>query len=297
MIANIKSFIVFTAFSATLVWFSTSYLLSASCVRNANGEITDASLSPNCTVTPDEVYFPIYKFGLCEEVPTYLNYMTACKFLYDSTTGQTVAVTSSSNFQLANNISISEGSYRAAVVLIGNTIGVLHNDVFAAPWDGLEKNGGGGYSVTNGKYCSTRLDSGSEDDFDSNLDCANSALAGGIFSETDGAYNTAGLGGRCSIAAGAISSNLTFNTASGSTTVCGMLDASTLETYTGSDTDATRQLVTQTFATAVKISPNTTSLNIAFKVTDMLSIEDVSGGGVDYIQAYLDGFEIAIDAQ
>ena len=296
MIANIKSFIVFTAFSATLVLFSTSYLLSASCVRNANGEITDASLSPNCTVTPDEVYFPIYKFGLCEEVPTYLNYMTACKFLYDSTTGQTVAVTSSSNFQLANNISISEGSYRAAVVLIGNTIGVLHNDVFAAPWDGLEKNGGGGYSVTNGKYCSTRLDSGSEDDFDSNLDCANSALAGGIFSETDGAYNTAGLGGRCSIAAGAISSNLTFNTASGSTTVCGMLDASTLETYTGSDTDATRQLVTQTFATAVKISPNTTSLNIAFKVTDMLSIEDVSGGGVDYIQAYLDGFEIAIDA-
>ena len=133
--------------------------------------------------------------------------------------------------------------------------------------------------------------------FDSNLDCANSALAGGIFSETDGAYNTAGLGGRCNIAAGAISSNLTFNTASGSTTVCGMLDASTLETYTGSDTDATRQLVTQTFATAVKISPNTTSLNIAFKVTDMLSIEDVSAGGVDYIQAYLDGFEIAIDAQ
>ena len=297
MIANIKSFIVFTAFSATLVLFSTSYLLSASCVRNANGEITDASLSPNCTVTPDEVYFPIYKFGLCEEVPTYLNYMTACKFLYDSTTGQTVAVTSSSNFQLANNISISEGSYKAAVVLIGNTIGVLHNDVFAAPWDGLEKSGGGGYSVTNGKYCSTRLDSGSEDDFDSNLDCANSALAGGIFSETDGAYNTAGLGGRCSIATGAISSNLTFNTASGSTTVCGMLDASTLETYTGSDTDATRQLVTQTFATSVKISPNTTSLNIAFKVTDMLSIEDVSAGGVDYIQAYLDGFEIAINAQ
>ena len=76
-----------------------------------------------------------------------------------------------------------------------------------------------------------------------------------------------------------------------------MLDASTLETYTGNDTDATRQLVTQTFATAVKISPNTTSLNISFKVTDMLSIEDVSAGGVDYIQAYLDGFEIAIDAQ
>ena len=297
MTANMKSFTFLTVLSVTLVFFGTNYLLSASCVRNANGEITDASLSPNCTVTPDEVYFPIYKFGLCEEVPTYLNYMTACKFLYDSTAGKTVSVTSLSNFQLANNISISEGSYKASVVLIGNTIGVLHSDVFEAAWDGLEKNGGGGYSVTNGKYCATRLDSGSEDDFDSNLDCANSALAGGIFSETDGAYNTAGLGGRCSISSGAISSNLSFNTASGSTTVCGMLDASTLETYTGNDTDATRQLVTQTFANAVKISPNTTSLNISFKVTDMLSIEDVSAGGVDYIQAYLDGFEVTIDAK
>ena len=37
--------------------------------------------------------------------------------------------------------------------------------------------------------------------------------------------------------------------------------------------------------------------NKTFKVTDMLSIEDVSAGGVDYIQAYLDGFEVTIDAK
>ena len=74
-----------------------------------------------------------------------------------------------------------------------------------------------------------------------------------------------------------------------------MLDESTLETYTGTDTNATRQLVTQTFATAVKISPNTTSLNISFKVTDMLSIEENTDDA--FLQAYLDGFEIAIEAK
>ena len=41
------------------------------------------------------------------------------------------------------------------------------------------------------------------------------------------------------------------------------------------------------------LSPNTTSLEIAFKVTDMLSIENPNA---DYLQAYLDGFEIAIEA-
>ena len=41
--------------------------------------------------------------------------------------------------------------------------------------------------------------------------------------------------------------------------------------------------------------PGTTTLflEIAFKVTDMLSIENPNA---DYLQAYLDGFEISIEA-
>ena len=62
--------------------------------------------------------------------------------------------------------------------------------------------------------------------------------------------------------------------------------------YVAGDTDATRQLITQTFATEVTISPDTASLDIAFKVTDMLAIENPAG---DYIQAYLDGVEVAIE--
>ena len=71
-----------------------------------------------------------------------------------------------------------------------------------------------------------------------------------------------------------------------------MLDEDTLETYAAGDTDATRQLIVQTFANEVTISPDTVSLDIAFKVTDMLSIENPAG---DWIQAYLDGVEVAIE--
>ena len=275
--------------SASFLFFYTINLEAASCSRNANGEILDASIAPDCTVTPDEVHFPIYKFGLCEEIPTYQNYLTECEFLYDSVAGETVVVTASSNFKLTENATIFPGTYEAAVVLVGNTISVRHSEVFDVDWDGHNGLPVPVDAALSGKYCSTRLDSGSEDDFPSNLECADDPLAAGLFSETVGAYHTAGA---CSIVGGSIVSNLSFTTNSGSTTVCGMLDEDTLETYVGGDTDATRQLIVQTFANEVTISPDTVSLDIAFKVTDMLAIENPAG---DYIQAYLDGVEVAIE--
>ncbi len=124
MTAKMKSFTFLIFGSLTLFLVGADNLSAVSCDRNADGEIEDTSIPPGggCTVTPDEVHFPIYKFGLCEEIPTYQNYLTACKFLYDSTSGETVAVTTSSNFQLAENVTIDEGTYEATVVLVGNTI-------------------------------------------------------------------------------------------------------------------------------------------------------------------------------
>lgn len=287
MLSSIKKFSLSIIFSASFLLLYSVNLEAASCSRNANGEILDASIAPDCTVTPDEVHFPIYKFGLCEEIPTYQNYLTACEFLYDSVAGETVVVTASSNFKLMENATIFPGIYEAAVVLVGNTISVRHSEVFDVDWDGVEDPAP--IMLSTGKYCSTRLDSGSEDDFPSNLDCADDPLAAGLFSETVGAYHTAGA---CSIVGGSIVSNLSFTTNSGSTTVCGMLDEDTLETYVGGDTDATRQLIVQTFNNEVTISPDTVALDIAFKVTDMLSIENPSD---DWIQAYLDGVEVAIE--
>ena len=289
MLSSIKKFSLSIIFSASFLLLYSVNLEAASCSRNANGEILDGSIAPDCTVTPDEVHFPIYKFGLCEEIPTYQNYLTACEFLYDSVAGETVVVTASSNFKLMENATIFPGIYEAAVVLVGNTISVRHSEVFDVDWDGIEDPDPVPPITSTGKYCSTRLDSGSEDDFASNLDCADAPLEAGLFSETVGAYHTTGA---CSIVGGSIVSNLSFTTNSGSTTVCGMLDEDTLETYVGDDTDATRQLIVQTFNNEVTISPDTVALDIAFKVTDMLSLENPAD---DFIQAYLDGVEVVIE--
>ena len=62
------------------------------------------------------------------------------------------------------NATIFPGIYEAAVVLVGNTISVRHSEVFDVDWDGHKKMLVLPIGLS-GKYCSTRLDSGSEDDF------------------------------------------------------------------------------------------------------------------------------------
>ena len=64
MTANMKSFAFLIFGSLTLLIISADYISAASCDRNADGEIEDTSIPPGggCTVTPDEVHFPIYKF-------------------------------------------------------------------------------------------------------------------------------------------------------------------------------------------------------------------------------------------
>jgi len=261
---------------------------AASCTRNASGEITDTSSA--CTVTPDAAYFPVYKFGLCEEVPTYQNYQTACTFLVDSSKAQEIKVTKTSSVKLDTILTPDKGTYKATVLLIGKSIGIIYSGVFEIARNGLD----GGDNTSNGKFCSTRLDSGSEDDLESNLDCDTSVLDAGKFTEPD-AYGTQSQ--KCFISSGTIQSQLSFNTSSGSTKVCGMRDASTLETYTSGDTNATRQLVVQTFSTPVTVTANTKTMDIAFKVTDMLSIEKNVSEGTTYTQAYIDGFEVTITVQ
>ena len=274
----------------------TPYASAANCVRNTDGEILDSNFSGgnSCTVTPDSVTFPVYKFGLCEEVPTYENYLSTCTFLIDRSSAQDVVVSSTSNISLTSNLTLSEASYPASVLLLGNGIGVTHADIFDNSRTGLEDTGNG-YANSEGNYCSTRLDDGSEDDFESNLDCDTSEITAGQFTETVGAYHDPS--NTCTISGGETvrSGSLSFNTASGDVVICGMSDEETLETYSGDDsTNATRQLVIQTFNTPVVISANTKTLDIAFKVTDMLSIEENDSG---YTQAYLDGIETQVKVE
>ena len=297
------------AFTLTLIAFSFSFVPSyanaASCTENSDGEITNnisAGGVSACTVTPDYAYFPLYKLGLCTEVPTYLNYQSVCTMIVNNSTAQEVEVSEGSQIQLNNNLSLSEGTYPAAIVLLGNTIGIKHSAVFSNSQRGWDYTNG---VAASGAYCSTSTASGSEDDIGTGagdiggfFDCDTSALTAGKFTETSGAYLTSGT--TCSISSGAIvssSADLAFSTSSGTSVVCGMYDADTLETYTSGASNATRQLVVQTFTNPVNISPTTTSLDVGFKVEDMLSIEGHTGpGSLTFVNGFIDGVEFKVAA-
>jgi hypothetical protein len=286
---------------------------AATCGVNSDNEITNSSLSSGCTVTPDTVYFPVYKIGLCTVVPTYLNYETACNIFFDKTTAQEVTVSKSSNVDLSSGISLDNGTYVAAIILLGNTISLKHSETFAGNRNGTTYEEGSytrSYGTDDaGTICITRTTSGDEDDLGSSglesfLDCydpddAEGVPAAGKFTETSGAYSTGGS--KCSInSSGVVTAPATLTvTATNGYTVkfCGMLNKSTLETYTSSVSNATRQLAIQSFETPVVTTSDTSSIDIGFKVTDMLSLEERTGGSFTYTNAFIEGVSLTFKVE
>lgn len=300
--------------------FSATNIQAASCsssatLMNSEGEITDAGVTAKCTVTPDTAYFPVYKIGLCTEIPTYQNYQTKCNLIFDKSTAVEITVNSSNkstsvDIAGASGISLNNGTYEAAIILLGNTISLKHTAIFESKRNGQELNGST-YSTSNGTdangtVCVTRATSGNEDDFgtgglESFLDCYENVVgdnpAAGKFVESGGAYLTESE--RCVIVSGLVVAPdvMTVTDASGDLVkYCGMKDKDTLETYVDGATDATRQLVIQDFQTPVVTTSNTTAVNIGFKVTDMLAVEERTASSVQYTNYFIDGVSLNFTA-
>lgn len=301
MVIN-KNFFYAVALSIFAFTYTPSIVNAASCTETS-GVIQDniSGGDDACTVTPDYAYFPLHKLALCTEVPTYLNYQSVCTMIVDNSSAQEVEVSKGSQIQLNNNLSLGEGAYPAAIILLGNTIGIKHSAIFKDIQDGWDYDGD---VDVEGRYCSTSSASGDEDDIGVGdiggfFDCSASALTAGKFTETSGAYVTGGT--KCSISNGSIvraHASLEFTTSSGTSVVCGMYDADTLETYTGESTNATRQLIVQTFTNPVTINANTSSLDIGFKLEDMLSLEGHTGpDSLTYVNGFIDGIEFKVTAK
>mgnify|MGYP000026255194 FL=1 len=314
------------SFLSTIIFihaFSATNVEAASCSSTAGymtseGEITDAGVTAKCTVTPDIAYFPVYKIGLCTEVPTYENYQTKCNLIFDKSSAVEIAVNSSNkstklDIAGASGISLDNGTYEAAIILLGNTISLKHTATFEKKRSGQEKISGS-YQTSSGTdgdgtVCVTRETSGNEDDFgtgglESFLDCYENVVdsenpTAGKFVESGGAYLASE---RCKIDSGTgavdATDEMTVTDASGDLVVyCGMKDKDTLETYSSSNvTDATMQLVIQDFQTAVVTTSSTTAINIGFKVTDMLAVEERTASSVQYTNYFIDGMSLNFTA-
>jgi len=314
--SNIIKTLSFLSVSILLQIFTATVSQAASCDNYiSEGAITNAGVTAKCTVTPDTVIFPVYKVGLCTEVPTYLNYQTACSIIFDKSSAVDITVNSTSkstNVDLAgaSGISLDNGTYKAAIVLLGNTISLKHTETFDSKRNGQKNSTLATASGTddNGTVCVTRATAGSEDDFgtgglESFLECYENVVdsnnpTAGLFVESGGAYLTEGV--VCKIVSGDVVAPdvMTITDASGDLVkYCGMKDKDTLETYTSSKvTDATRQLVIQKFQTPVVTTSSTTAVNIGFKVTNMLAVEERTASSVQYTNYFIDGMSLNFTA-
>jgi hypothetical protein len=288
---NLNIIKIFALFSAVIFLqaFSASGAKAAACDRT-NGEILASNFSSNgtCTVTPDVAMFPLHKIGLCEEVPTYENYLTNCKFLIEYSTPKDVQVSKNTVIQLNNSITLDEGTYKAAVLVVGNTIGLKHSDVFATSHNGNEVDDDE-FNVSQGKYCSTRAYTGNQDMFDSAnggvsdgevatlesfLDCSDEALTPGLYKEDKGAYESNSL---CTISSDLVvapSALTTTNSTVGKVQICAMAANGTTPAQPG-----VKQLAIQTLPTSVIINANTSSIDVGFELTDMLLLEQHNANG------------------
>ena len=288
---NLNIIKILALFSAVIFLqaFSASGAKAAACDRT-NGEILASNFSSNgtCTVTPDVAMFPLHKIGLCEEVPTYENYLTNCKFLIEYSTPKDVQVSKNTVIQLNDSITLDEGTYKAAVLVVGNTIGLKHSDVFATSHNGNEVDDDE-FNVSQGKYCSTRAYTGNQDMFDSAnggvsdgevatlesfLDCSDEALTPGLYKEDKGAYESNSL---CTISSDLVvapSALTTTNSTVGKVQICAMAANGTTPAQPG-----VKQLAIQTLPTSVIINANTSSIDVGFELTDMLLLEQHNANG------------------
>ena len=126
---------------------------AASCLATTNYTNNGAGGWNSCETTPDALKVKFYRLALCKSKPTYDN-SGDCVFLLDksSPVETTISVGKSSNL-LVGDISIPEGTYPYAMLLIDTTIEVKTTFEFAAAnpqFDGQTQRGTGTKCWTNG---------------------------------------------------------------------------------------------------------------------------------------------------
>ena len=317
---NLNTIKAITLFSAIIFLqvFSATGVKAAECTRNAtsNGILASNFSSEGvCQVTPDVAMFPILKIGLCAEVPTYANYLTNCKFLIEYASQKKVQISKSTTVKLKDSLTLDEGIYKAAVIVMGNTIGLQHSDVFHSSVLGQEANLDDGP----GKYCATRAVTGNLDQFDSSdsntavtatgevnnlesfLICDDTAPTPGLYIEDKGAYEAVDGSGNdilCSLDSDGVvvapSALTTTNSTVGKVQICALASDGTTPAQPG-----VQQLAIQTLPAAVSINANTTSINVGFELTNMLQFEQhsasYSGTDKTYTNAFVESVGLKIN--
>ena len=232
----------------------------------------------------------LHFIGLCTSEPTIANFRTACSSLFSSSTGESKKITTTSSANLMNDVTITEGNYTHAAILIKNNIGFSVKKKFSPARSG--KTGTGEWCWTlDGETTTVGLSFAQRSTW--------IAECGADEPTTIGTH-TANQNAVFSKASGNRFDNYETGTTASTTWSVYLLKADeTINTGTpgnyGSFGTASYYLGIQKFNTAVSITPKTSNLDVGFRLEDTFSVETTKNGGTHYIPRYgLGGFEFKV---
>ena len=269
------------------------------CTLDGNGRVTNVdggNSNDFCRLSAESMKLNLKYAGLCQSAPNETNFRSVCTAVYDNAAGRDVTITQDFSLPIEDNITLTEGLYSHAWIIVGNTVHYQASAEFDPPRIG--KSGSGSYCWTlNGD---TSPGPGAVSDASPRGDWL--AECGASIPETIGtSYSTI-------VALLDFSRNVYTNTSSG-TNASGnwntiLLDAagvaSDVNQYGVSTRIATQMGGSQTFTNPVLISPDTQNIDIGFRLENTAGVQTgkVTNSSDDYIPRFgLGGFEFTVSTQ
>jgi len=234
----------------------------------------------SCSAEPDYYGVTIYEMGLCTGAPTAPTTSSAmvgssCTIVYQNSSGQLVSVQNGVTGSLSNNTlttTPANGSYTHGYIRMSNDILVKVNQEFGSSLSGDD-------TSTSGVHCATKT-----------ATYKNDGTSGTQTSVCDSTAPTAGtLTSRMVDFSGASASGcfaVDANNCGGALSVTGgtlsayLLDSSQ---YLAAATGSVNSLLgIQAFTTAVTITEASTGMDVAFKVSEGMTVSDNGSGGLQF---------------
>jgi len=262
--------------------FVLSLLLSsqafAVCTETSN--VMTFPSGSSCNAEPDYYAVTIYEMGLCSTAPTAPTSSTAmgetsCTIVYQNASGQLVSVQNGVTGSLANNqltVTPANGSYTHGYMRMSNDILVKVNQEFTASLSGDD-------TSTSGVYCATKSVTYKNDGTSGTQTsvCNSTAPTAGTLTSRMVDFSGASASGCFAVDASTCGGALTVT---GGTLSAYLLDSS--EFLATSTASVSNLLGIQAFTTPVVITEESTGMDVAFKVSEGMTVSDNGGGGVQF---------------
>jgi len=269
---------------------------------------TDSSGYADCYTSEGSQKYTMLQIGLCTSEPTYLNYEQKCDLIINDANGLSVELTSSgASTSLTGDspVTISEGMYTHAVILIDETIALKGSYTFDKPLKGNSLNTGTTCWTTTGTWNEFIASTpGYSSISDLPFDCGSTPNPE-YFTANYNAFSFSGLDVYA----------ITNRTSPTGPYSMYILDSNKSLPANGSgDLDGDYLFGIQEFNNPIVINANTSNVSLGFKLTDMFHIQsnyrntafnnapadctrNSSGGNACLLIVIPQGFEFTVTAQ